>query len=44
MNGGIDSVIPVDAYVPGCAVRPEALIDAVNKLLTSWADQQKEEE
>lgn len=27
--GGIDTVIPVDAYVPGCAVRPESIIDAV---------------
>jgi len=34
--GGIDKVIPVDVYIPGCAVKPEAIIDgvvlALNKL------------
>ena len=30
---GLDSVIPVDAYVPGCPPKPEAIIDGVAKLL-----------
>jgi NADH-quinone oxidoreductase B subunit len=33
--GGIDKVIPVNAYVPGCPPRPEAIIDGVVKLLGS---------
>ena len=27
--GGVDKVIPVDIYVPGCAARPESIIDGV---------------
>ena len=27
--GGMDMAIPVDVYAPGCAVRPETIIDAV---------------
>ena len=29
--GGIAKVIPVDVYVPGCAARPEAMIDGIVK-------------
>jgi NADH-quinone oxidoreductase B subunit len=29
--GGIDKVIPVDVFVPGCAARPEAMIDGILK-------------
>jgi ech hydrogenase subunit C len=32
--GGIDTVIPVDVYVPGCAARPEAIIDGVVQALS----------
>jgi ech hydrogenase subunit C len=27
--GGADTVIPVDIYVPGCAARPQSIIDGV---------------
>jgi ech hydrogenase subunit C len=31
--GGIDMLIPVDVYVPGCAARPESIIDGI---VTAW--------
>jgi ech hydrogenase subunit C len=33
VQGGIDKLIPVDVYVPGCAARPESIIDGVVKAL-----------
>jgi NADH-quinone oxidoreductase B subunit len=35
VKGGIDSVIPVSAYIPGCPASPKAIIDGVVKLLRS---------
>uniref|UniRef100_A0A7V0Z5H8 NADH-quinone oxidoreductase subunit NuoB n=1 Tax=candidate division WOR-3 bacterium TaxID=2052148 RepID=A0A7V0Z5H8_UNCW3 len=31
--GGVDQVLPVHAYISGCPVRPDAVIDGVVKLL-----------
>jgi ech hydrogenase subunit C len=39
--GGVDKAIPVDVYVPGCAARPEAIIDGVVKGLSVLAEKRK---
>jgi ech hydrogenase subunit C len=41
ISGGVDSVVPVDVYVPGCAARPEAIIDGVVKALAVLEEKQK---
>jgi NADH-quinone oxidoreductase B subunit len=33
VKGGIDTMLRVDAYVPGCPPKPEAIIDGIAKLL-----------
>jgi NADH-quinone oxidoreductase B subunit len=32
--GHINEVLPVDAFIPGCPPRPEAIIDGIIKLIT----------
>ena len=41
--GGIDKVIPVDIYVPGCPAKPEAIIDGVLMGLKKFAVKNKME-
>ena len=41
VTGGTDTVVPVDVYIPGCAVRPEALIDAIETLLSTLEPKKK---
>ncbi len=39
--GGVDKVIPVDVYVPGCAAKPEAIIDGVVEGLAKLTELQQ---
>ena len=40
--GGVDKVLPVDIYVPGCAARPEAIMDGVLKAVELLDKKQNE--
>jgi len=41
VQGGIDKVIPVDVYVPGCAARPESIIDGVVRAIGVLEEKRK---
>jgi ech hydrogenase subunit C len=41
--GGIDKVLPVDVYVPGCPAKPEAIIDGVVMALENLKSKKAED-
>jgi membrane-bound hydrogenase subunit mbhJ len=38
VGGGVDEVIPVDVFIPGCPPRPEAIVDGIIQLLAHLKD------
>lgn len=42
IKGGADTVVPVDIYVPGCAARPQSIIDGIVQAVALF--QKKHEE
>lgn len=42
VKGGVNNVLPVDVYVPGCAVRPEAIISGVVKAVEILEEKRKQ--
>jgi ech hydrogenase subunit C len=41
VSGGVDKILPVDVYVPGCAARPESIIDGIVSALSILEDKYK---
>ena len=38
MPKGVDEIVPVDAYIPGCPPKPEAIIAGVLKLIKKLSE------
>jgi NADH-quinone oxidoreductase B subunit len=43
VRAGINAVIPVSAYIPGCPASPKAIIDGVVKLLASLEEKEEKQ-
>ncbi|MBN1168211.1 MAG: NADH-quinone oxidoreductase subunit NuoB [Methanospirillaceae archaeon] len=41
IKGGVNTTIPVDVYVPGCAARPESIIDGIVAALSILEEKRK---
>jgi len=41
VQGGVANVIPVDVYVPGCAAKPESILDGVVRAAQILAEKRK---
>ena len=39
--GGVNKILPVDVYVPGCAARPESIIDGIIKAVGGLEEKYK---
>lgn len=40
--GAVDSILPVDAYIPGCPPRPQAIIHGIMVALDRWEERSRQ--